>query len=111
MVGGINNNGAMHQMHQMRQGQGAGAGQGMHKGQGMGQLMQSLPQEDRQNLQQTLQSMDETQRKDVVSQLKELDVANMSQDELTKQIQDIINPNSSTSQTTSSLTGSFSVYA
>jgi len=111
MVSSINNNGAMQQMHQMRQGQGAGAGQGMHKGQGMGQLMQSLPQEDRQNLQQNLQSMDETQRKDVVSQLKELDVANMSQDDLTKQIQDIINPNSSASQTATSLISSFSTYA
>ena len=104
MVSGINSNNSMQQMHR-------GQGQGMHKSQGMGQLMQALPQDERQNLQQTLQSMDDTQRKDVVSKLKELDVNNLSQDELMKQIQDILNPNSSTSQTASSFANSFSVYA
>jgi len=98
MVSGINGSDAMQQMqqmHHMRQGQGNGEGQGMGKGHGMGQLMQSLPQDERENLQNTLKSMDETQRKDVVSQLKELDVANLSQDELTSQIQNILNPNQS----------------
>jgi len=87
MVNGVNGNGAMQQMHHMRQAQGNGGGQGM------GQLMQSLPQDERENLQNTLQSMDKTQRKDIVSQLKELDVANLSQDELINQIQNILNPN------------------
>ncbi len=102
MVSGINSNASMQQMQQMNQ---------MHRGQGMGQFMQILPQDEKENLQQTLKSMDETQRKDVVSKLKELDVNNLSQDELMKQIQDILNPNSSTSQSASSLAHSFSIYA
>ena len=110
MVSGINSNASMQQMQQMNQMR-RGQGQGMHKGQGMGQLMQALPQDERQNLQQTLQSMDETQRKDVVSKLKELDVNNLSQDELMKQIQDILNPNSSVSQSASSLANNFLIYA
>ena len=93
MVSGVNGNGAMQQMHHMKQGQGSGGGQGMGKGQGMGQLMQALPQDFREDLQNTLKSMDETQKKDIVSQLKELDVANLSQDELINQIQNILNPN------------------
>ena len=100
MVSGISGNSAMQQtqqMHHMRQGQGSGGGQGMGKGQGMGQLMQALPQDFREDLQNTLKSMDETQRKDIVSQLKELDVANLSQDELINQIQNILNPTQSTS--------------
>ena len=101
MVSGINGSDAMQQMHHMRRGQGNGEGHGMGKGQGMGQLMQALPQDERENLQNTLQSMDETQRKDTVSQLKELDVANLSQDELTSQIQNILNPNQSANSMTS----------
>jgi len=97
MVNGVNGNGAMQQMHHMRQAQGNGGGQGMGKGQGMGQLMQALPQDFREDLQNTLQSMDKTQRKDIVSQLKKLDVANLSQDELINQIQNILNPAQSTS--------------
>jgi len=107
MVSGVNGNGAMQQMqqmHHMGQAQGNGGGQGMGKGHGMGQLMQALPQDFRENLQNTLKSMDETQRKDIVSQLKELDVANLSQDELIAQIQNILNPAQSTSSNYNFLT-------
>jgi len=109
MVSGINGSDAMQQMYQMRRGQGNGGGHGMGKGQGMGQLMQSLPQDFREDLRNTLQSMDETQRKDVVSQLKELDVANLSQDELTNQIQNILNPNQSANSMASDY--NFLIYA
>jgi len=101
MVNGINQN-SMQQMQYMNQIQNR-RGQGMGKGHGMGQLMQALPQDFREQLRNTLQSMDETQRKDIVSQLKELDVANMSQDELIAQIQNILNPTSTASN--------YSVYA
>jgi len=104
MISGINGSDAMQQMYQMRRGQGNGEGHGMGKGQGMGQLMQSLPQDERENLQNTLQSMDETQRKDTVSQLKKLDAANLSQDELTSKIQNILNPSSTSAY-------NFSIYA
>ena len=100
MVNGVNNNMAMMGMHQVNQGMGNGQGP---KGQGLGKLMQSLPDDFRTDLQQTLKSMDETKRKDIVSQLKELDVNNLSQDELINQIQNILNPSASTY--------SFSVYA
>ena len=91
-------------MYQTNQTQGMGQGGGP-KGQGLGQLMKSLPQDFRNDLQQTLKSMDETQRKDVVSQLKQLDVANMNQEELMQQIENILNP------TTSSSGYNFMIYA
>ena len=68
--------------------------------------MQSLPQDFRSELQQTLESMDETQRKDVVSKLKELDISNLSQNDLMNQIQDILNP-----AATAATDSTFSTYA
>jgi len=114
MVSNVNGSSAMQQMQQMQQlrnGQGPhGQGGGNGMGKGMGQLMQSLSTDDQQSLQDSLKSMDESQRKDVVSQLKELDVANLSQDQLTSQIQDILNPQ--TQSDVVSATGStFSTYA
>jgi len=54
--------------------------------------------------------MDESQRTDVVSKLKELDVANLSQDQLTSQIQDILNPQTQP-DVVSSTDSTFSTYA
>ncbi len=107
MISSINGGSAMQQMQQLRNGQGPhgnGQGQGMHKG--LGQMMQALPQDFRENLSNTLQSMDESQRKDVVSQLKELDVSNLSQEELMNQINNILNP-----QKTAATDANFSIYA
>ena len=107
MISSINGSSAMQQMQQLRDGQGPhgnGQGQGMHKG--LGQMMQALPQDSRENLSNTLQSMDETQRKDVVSKLKELDVANLSQEDLMNQVNKILNP-----QTVAMTDANFSIYA
>ncbi len=101
MINSINN--SMQNMQTQAMGQGMHNGQGMRKG--LGQIMRALPQDFRSNLQQTLESLDETQRKDVVSQLKQLDVANMNQNELMKQVQNILNP------TTSNSAYNFSIYA
>ena len=110
MISNINGSSAMQQMQQLRNGQGPhnGQGQGMHKG--LGQMMQALPQDARESLSNTLQSMDETQRKDVVSQLKELDVANLSQQDLMNQVNNILNPQT-TATTASTTDATFSVYA
>ena len=107
MISSINGGSAMQQMQQLRNGQGPhgnGQGKGMHKG--LGQIMKALPQDFRENLSNTLQSMDESQRKDVVSQLKELDVSNLSQEELMNQINNILNP-----QKTAATDANFSIYA
>ena len=107
MISNINGSNAMQQMQQLRNGQGPhghGQGQGMHKG--LGQIMQSLPQDSRENLSNTLQSMDESQRKDVVSKLKELDVANLSQEDLMNQVNKILNP-----KKVATTDSNFSIYA
>lgn len=78
-------------MHQMRMHNGQGQGQGP-KGNGMGQIMQSLPQDQRKEVSDLLQSMPEDERKDAVSQIKNLDTENLSQDELYQSLMDILNP-------------------
>ncbi len=103
MINSINNSMQNMQTQAMGQAQGMHNGQGMGKGKGLGQIMRALPQDMREQVRNTLQSLDETQRKDMVSQLKQLDVANLSQDQLLQEVQNILNP------TTSAY--NFSVYA
>ena len=69
----------------------------------LNRLMKALPGNFKKELQHTLKSMDEHQRKNVISQLKQLDVNNLSQNQLLKEVQNILNP------TTSAY--NFSVYA
>jgi hypothetical protein len=84
----------MQQMHQMRMRN--GQGQGAH-GKGMGQIMQSLSQDQREEVSDLLQNLPQDDKKDIVSQIKDLDTQNLSQDELYQSIMDILNPNTSES--------------
>ena len=77
-------------MHQMRMQK--GQGQGGHRGNGMGQVMQSLPQDQRQEVSNLLQNMPEEDRKNAVNEIKNLDTQNLTQDELYQSIMDILNP-------------------
>ncbi len=75
----------MNQVQQMHQGQGQGP-------KGMGKIMKALSPDQRQEVSQTLQSMNETDRKNAVEQLKQLDVSNLSNDQLYQSVMDILNP-------------------
>ncbi len=77
--------GSMQQVYGV-QGQGQQGQGGMMK-----EIMQQIPQEDRSSLREKMQSMSETERKDMMSQVNELDTANMSIDELTASLLDIFN--------------------
>ena len=73
-------------------------GNGNENGNGkMKELMQSLPQEDRQALREQLQGMTQTEKKEMVDQLSQIDFANLSSDELTNAIEAFINPKPSSS--------------
>ena len=87
----VNATNQMQQMHQMQMHKGQGQG----GGKGMGQVMQSLSEDQRQDISQMLQSIPQEDRKDIVSQIKSLDVSSMSQDDLYNSIKDILNPTSS----------------
>ncbi|MRJ02060.1 MAG: hypothetical protein GXO19_04225 [Epsilonproteobacteria bacterium] len=75
---------ATQQLHQYQHQRGQGGGMGM------GKIMQSLPLEERQALQEELQSLSDDQRKEVVSQLRELDPTTMDQEELLKTINSVL---------------------
>ena len=59
---------------------------------GMGAVMQSLSTDQRKEISSMLQSLPQEDRKNVVDQIKQLDVNNLSQDELYNSIMDILNP-------------------
>jgi len=84
---------------QMGKMQGHGGGQGK----GMGAIMQSLPQEDRQAIREQLQNMSETDRMSAIDQIKQLDTASMSSDDLASSILDILNPDDSNNSSDSAL--------
>lgn len=101
----IGSTGSMQQM-QMRKMDGTGMGQGNGQGK-MSEVMQQLPKEDKTAIKEQMQSLDPAQRKDMVSQISQMDTSSMSIDEITTSILDLLNPKAES--TTSS--SSFSVYA
>ncbi len=67
---------------QMRKMDGSGGGQGGgNGGGGMKDIMQSLPSEDRVALQEQMSQLEGTEKKEMISQLKEVDGTNLSSDE------------------------------
>ncbi|HIP03285.1 MAG TPA: hypothetical protein EYG75_07185 [Campylobacterales bacterium] len=71
-------------------------------------MMQQLPQEQRASIQEQMQGLNPTQRKDMVSQIAQLDTSDMTVDDITASILDLLNPEEA-DETTSS--ASFSIYA
>ncbi|GEM_PF-6702675 len=58
----------------------------------MKEIMQQLPQEDRQAIREQMQSTDQTQRKEFMSQVSELDTTNMSTEELSSSLLSLLAP-------------------
>jgi hypothetical protein len=93
----VSNSMQMQQMHQMRmQGQGQSGGHGK----GMGKIMQSLTQDQREDISTQLQSLSQDDRKSMVDQIKALNTSDMSQDELYQSILEILNPQTQTNTIT-----------
>jgi len=99
----VNATGSIEQM-QMRKMDGSGGGNG--KG-GMKDIMQSLSTDDQAIMKEKLGSMSMEERMAMVSQMKEVDKASMSDQEYTQTILDLID----TSNTNEAETDGFSVYA
>jgi len=99
----VNATGSIEQM-QMRKMDGSGGGNG--KG-GMKDIMQSLSTDDQAIMKDKLGSMSMEERMAMVSQMKEVDKASMSDQEYTQTILDLID----TSDTNEAETDGFSVYA
>jgi len=60
------------------------------KKKGMGAIMQQLNPDQRQQVRDSLQSLSETDRMNIVNQIKQIDYTSMSQEELYNSIIDII---------------------
>ncbi len=103
----VNSSDSMYQYQnqmQMRKMDGSGNGMGRGgggKGNGMGAIMQTLPSEDQAAIQEQLSSLSETDRAAAVDQIRQLDTSSMESDELTQSIMDILNPTTTTQETTS----------
>lgn len=106
----IGSTGAMQQM-QMRKMDGTGMGQGNGAGKEMREMMQQLPESDRKAIQEQLQAMSQTQRQDMVSQMSQIDTANMAVEDITSSILDILNPKSQEKNSGGWSGSSFSMYA
>ena len=80
---------------------------------GMGQMMKAtiagLPQETQTDIKSLMQTLDPTSKKDAMKQITEMDTSNMSVEDLTASIMELLNPSSNTKE--SSYPSSFSVYA
>ncbi len=85
----------------MGMGQMHGMGQGQGQNGAMKEIMQQLPQEDRQAIREQMQSMDQTQRKDFMSQISELDTTNMSTQELSDTLLSMLSPATTEENSTS----------
>ncbi len=76
----------------MGSGQMYGMGQAQGQNSAMKEIMQQIPQEDRQAIREQMQSMDQTQRKEFMSQISELDTASMDTQELSSTLLDLLSP-------------------
>lgn len=102
----INSVGSMQQMRSM---DGTGMGQGNGgPGREMREMMQQLPEEQQASIREQMQSLNPAERKDMVSQIASLDTSDMTIDDLTASILDILTPKNDKTPASSS---SFSVYA
>jgi len=101
----VNATGSMEQM-QLRKMDGTGGGHGKG-GSGMREIMQSLPQEDQDALKAKMGEMSMEDRMAMVSQLKEVDKASMSDQEYVQSLLEILD----TQSTEEAETDGFSVYA
>ena len=101
----VSGTGSMEQMQmQMQKMDGTGGGQGRG---GMKEMMQGLSAEDQATVKQELSSMSQEERMAMMSQMKEVDKASMSDEEYTQTLLDILDAE----ETNEVETDGFSVYA
>ena len=100
----VSGTGSMEQMQmQMQKMDGTGGGQGRG---GMKEMMQGLSAEDQATVKQELSSMSQEERMAMMSQMKEVDKASMTDEEYTQTLLDILDAE----QTNEDETDGFSVY-
>ena len=104
----VSGTGSMEQM-QMRRMDGSGncEGKGGGGGGGMKEMMQSLSAEDQAVMKEEMSTMTMDERMTMVSQMKEVDKASMSDDEYAQTLLDILNE----TETNEAEEDGFSVYA
>ena len=97
------------QQTQMRKMDGSGGGQGGGMSSMMKATMAGLPEQTQTDIKALMQTLDPTSKQDAMKQITEMDTSNMSVEDLTASIMELLNPSSSTKE--SSYPSSFSVYA
>ncbi len=85
----INGMNTMNQISQMQQGGSMqkGNGNGMH---GMKNIMQNLTPDQRQEISQSMQNLSQTDRKNVMEQLKQIDASKLDNQQYFQALQDTI---------------------
>ena len=82
-------------------------------GQGINAMMKAtmagLPEQTQTDIKSLMQTLDPTSKQDAMKQITEMDTSNMTVEDLTTSITNLLNPSSKSSQ--SSYPSSFSVYA
>ena len=83
------------------------------QGNGMGRIMKetiaTLPEDIQAEIKSLMQALEPAEKKNAMSQMNQLDISNLTVEDLTKAVLDIFQPGSSA--TKSSYPSSFSVYA
>ena len=93
------------QQSQMRKMDGTGGGMG----QMMKATMSMLPEETGAEIKSLMQTLEPTQRKDIMTQMSEIETSNMTVEDLTAAIMDLFQPENT--EEDSSYPSSFSAYA
>ena len=97
----MNVNTQMQQQVHMRKMDGSGEGKGM--GKMVQETMQILPTQTQTDVRSSLQALDVVARKEAMTQISQLDTSNMSVDDLTTALMDIVKPQEAVSISTTSL--------
>ena len=83
------------------------------QGNGMGRMMQetlsTMPEDVQKEIQALMQTMEPAERKNAMSQMNQLEISNLTVEDLSKAVLDIFNPTAAAAK--SSYPSSFSVYA
>ena len=90
----VNAAGSMQQM-QMRKMDGTGGTQGNGMGKAMKETLSQLPEETQTEIKSFLETLDQTTKKEMATQITQLDASSMSTEDLGNSIKDILGMNSS----------------
>jgi len=99
------------QQTQMRKMDGSGGGQGQGMGKMMNDTISQLPEESQADVKSLMQGLDQQGKQDAMSQISQLDTSNMSVDEISTEVMDILEPKNTTKSTSTYPDSSFTTYA